>query len=143
GRFAFTHAIVARTLYTELKPTARAFGHQAVAAALERRGGDDAGGGAGEIAHHWINAVGPRNRAKAAEYAQRAGDYALAHLAPDEAVTWYGRTLELLPAGHTTQYCETLVGLGTAQRQVGDPAHRETLLEAGRLAIDLHHDGLL
>lgn len=142
GRFAFTHAIVARTLYTELKPTARAFGHQAVAAALERRGGD-ADDRAGEIAHHWIHAVAPGNRAKAAEYARRAGDYALAHLAPDEAVAWYGRALELLPADRTRRHCEIMVGLGTAQRQVGDSAHRETLLEAGRLAIDLGHDDLL
>jgi DNA-binding winged helix-turn-helix (wHTH) protein/tetratricopeptide (TPR) repeat protein len=143
GRFAFTHAIVARTLYAELKPTVRAFGHQAIAVALERRSGGDAGERAGEIAHHWIHAVAPHNRVKAAEYARRAGDYALAHLAPDEAVTWYRRTLELLPTGHPTRRCETLVGLGTAQRQAGDPAHRETLLEAGRLAIDLHHDDLL
>ncbi|MGB2566940.1 AAA family ATPase [Micromonospora citrea] len=143
GRFAFTHAIVAHTLYAELNPTARAFGHQSVAVALERRVGDDAGERAGEIAHHWIHAVAPHNHTKAAEYARRAGDYALAHLAPDEAVTWYLRTLDLLPTDHTMQRCETLVGLGTAQRQAGDPAHRETLLEAGRLAIDLHHDDLL
>ncbi|MEU4245459.1 AAA family ATPase [Actinoplanes sp. NPDC026619] len=143
GRFAFTHAIVAHTLYAELNPTARAFGHQAVAAALERRCGDDPGERAGEIAHHWIHAIAPLNRAKAAEYAQRAGDYALAHLAPDDAVTWYYQTLGLLLAGETTQRCETLVGLGTAQRQTGDPAHRETLLDAGRLAVELHHDDLL
>ncbi|MET8147077.1 AAA family ATPase [Actinoplanes sp. NPDC049668] len=143
GQFAFTHAIVAHTLYAELKPTARAFGHQAVAVALERRCGHDAGERAGEIAHHWLHAIAPQNRVKAAEYAQRAGDYALAHLAPDEALTWYRQTLGLLPAGPTTQHCETLVGLGTAQRQTGDPAHRDTLLQAGRLAIDLHHDDLL
>ncbi len=90
-----------------------------------------------------IHALAPQNRVKAAEYAQQAGDYALAHLAPDEAVTWYVQTLELLPADHLMQRCETLVGLGTAQRQAGDPAHRESLLEAGRLAIDLRHDDLL
>ncbi|WP_165965972.1 AAA family ATPase [Actinomadura sp. 7K534] len=142
GRFAFTHAIVARTLYAELNPTARAISHEAVAVALERRNGD-AGEQAGEIAHHWMHALAPHNRAKAAGHAQRAGDYALAHLAPDEAVTWYGRTLELLPADDLTRRCEALVGLGTAQRQAGDPAHRESLLEAGRLAIDLGHDDLL
>ncbi|MBQ1016727.1 AAA family ATPase [Micromonospora sp. D93] len=143
GRFAFTHAIVAHTLYAELKPTARAFGHQAVAVALERRVGDDAGERAGEIANHWIHAIPPHNRGKAAEYAQRAGDYALTHLAPDEAVAWYRQALDLVPADQTTRRCEALVGLGTALRQAGDPAHRETLLEAGRLAIRLHHDDLL
>ncbi|SNS50562.1 Transcriptional regulatory protein, C terminal [Actinomadura meyerae] len=143
GRFAFTHAIVAHTLYAELSPTARAISHQAVATALERRNDGDTDERAGEIAHHWIHALAPHNRAKAAEYARRAGDYALAHLAPDEAVTWYGQALELLPGGDVTQRCETLVGLGTAQRQAGDPAHRGTLLEAGRLAIGLGHDDLL
>jgi hypothetical protein len=58
----------------------------------------------------------PQNRVKASYYAQRAGDYALAHLAPDEAVTWYAKALELLPADDLTQRCEVLVGLGTAQR---------------------------
>ncbi|MFI7435534.1 AAA family ATPase [Micromonospora haikouensis] len=143
GRFAFTHAIVAHTLYAELSPTARAFGHQAVAVALERRVGDDAGERAGEIAHHWMHAIDPQSRSKAAWYAQRAGDYALTRLAPDDAVGWYLRVLELLPTGDTTQRCATLVGLGTAQRQAGDPAHRDTLLDAGRLAIGLHDDELL
>lgn len=147
GQFAFRHAIVAHTLYAELNPTARALGHQAVATALERRLGDDAGERAGErageIAHHWLHALAPGNRLKAAEYAQRAGDYALTHLAPDEAVTWYRRTLDRLPADDLTRRCETLVGLGTAQRQAGDPAHRETLLQACRLALELHHDDLL
>jgi DNA-binding winged helix-turn-helix (wHTH) protein/tetratricopeptide (TPR) repeat protein len=142
GRFAFTHAIVARTLYAELNPTARAITHQAVAEALERRS-DLSGERAGEIARHWIHALAPQNRVKAAEHAQRAGDYALAHLAPDEAVTWYGRALELIPAGDSARRCEIMVGLGTAQRQAGDPAHRESLLEAGRLAIDLGNDDLL
>ncbi|RSM64525.1 hypothetical protein DMB66_19565 [Actinoplanes sp. ATCC 53533] len=143
GRFAFTHAIVAHALYAELSPTVRAFGHQAVAVALERRCGDDVGERASEIAHHWIHAITPHNRGKAAQYARSAGDYALSHLAPDEAVTWYGKALDFLPDGGPAQRCEILVGLGTAQRQAGDPAHRETLLGAGRLAIALRHDDLL
>jgi DNA-binding winged helix-turn-helix (wHTH) protein len=142
GRFAFTHAIVAHTLYTELSPTLRAFIHQAVAVALERQFADVAERAA-EIAHHWIHAITPHNRGKAAEYARRAGDYALSSLAPEDACTWYRQALALLPTEHTTQRCEVLVGLGTAQRQAGDAAHRETLLQAGRLAIELHHNDLL
>jgi DNA-binding winged helix-turn-helix (wHTH) protein/tetratricopeptide (TPR) repeat protein len=142
GRFAFTHAIVAHTLYTELSPTLRAFTHQAVAVALEQQFAD-AAERAAEIAHHWIHAITPRNRDKAAEYARRAGDYALASLAPEDACTWYRQALALLPGEHPAQRCEILVGFGTAQRQTGDPAHRATLLEAGRLAIELHHDDLL
>jgi DNA-binding winged helix-turn-helix (wHTH) protein/tetratricopeptide (TPR) repeat protein len=143
ARFAFTHAIVAHTLYAELSPTAQAFGHRAAAEALERRIGDDAGERAGEIAHHWVHAIGPQDRNKAAGHAQRAGDHALTHLAPDAAVTWYEQALELLPSDHPTERCEILVGLGTAQRQAGDPAYRETLLEASHGATDLARDDLL
>jgi DNA-binding winged helix-turn-helix (wHTH) protein len=142
GRFAFTHAIVAHTLYADLNPTVRAFTHQKAAQCLELQVGDVAGRAA-EIAHHWIHAVAPHNQAKAAEYARRAADYALAHLAPDDACIWYQRALGLLPAGDGQRRCEVLVGLGTAQRQAGSPAYRETLLEAGRLAADLQDDGLL
>ncbi|HWS39150.1 MAG TPA: AAA family ATPase [Actinoplanes sp.] len=143
GHFAFTHAIVAHALYTQLSPTVRAFGHQAVAVALARRCGADPGARAGEIANHWIHAVTPYNRGKAAQYAQSAGDYALSHLAPDEAVAWYRQALDFLLDDDPAQGCEVLVGLGTAQRQIGDPAHRETLLGAGRLASELHQDDLL
>ncbi|MDY7085054.1 MAG: AAA family ATPase [Actinomycetota bacterium] len=142
GRFAFTHAIVAHTLYADLSPTARAFTHQKAAQALEIQVGDVAERAA-EIAHHWIHAVAPQNRTKAAEYAHRAADYALSHLAPDDACNWYTRALDLLPAADGERRCEVLVGLGTAQRQAGSPAYRETLLEAGRLAIDLKNDNLL
>jgi predicted ATPase/tetratricopeptide (TPR) repeat protein len=144
GRFAFTHGIVVRTLYGELSPTERAFRHRAAAEALEARVGDaDIGERAGEIAHHWVHAIGPQDRTRAAVHAQRAGDHARTHLAPDVAVTWYHQALELLPSDHTTERCEILVGLGTAQRQAGDPAYRETLLEASRGAIELARDDLL
>ena len=36
-----------------------------------------------------------------------------------------------------------LLGLGDAERQTGDPAHRETLLAAGRLADDIDATDLL
>jgi DNA-binding winged helix-turn-helix (wHTH) protein/tetratricopeptide (TPR) repeat protein len=142
GRFAFTHAIVARTLYSNLSPTARAFAHQKAAQTLELQVGE-AAERAAEIAHHWIHASGPQTRAKAAEYARRAADYALSHLAPDDACTWYQQTLELLPTGDDKRRCEALVGLGTAQRQAGSPTYRETLLDAGDLAIALQDDELL
>jgi tetratricopeptide (TPR) repeat protein len=106
------------------------------------RGLDD-GERAGEIAHHWVHAIGPQDRNKAAGHAQRAGDHALTHLAPDAAVTWYQQALELFPSDQPRRRCEILVGLGTAQRQAGDPAYRETLLEASHLAIDLGLDDLL
>ncbi len=143
GRFAFAHAIVAHTLYDELTPTARGLSHTAIAIALEQRQGDGSDDRAGEIAHHWIHAVSPQRSVKAAEFAERAGNHALTHLAPDDAVTWYGQALELIAQGDSTERCNLLVGLGTAQRHAGVTAHRETLLEASRIAIDLGDDDLL
>lgn len=142
GQFSFAHAIVGHTLYEELSRTARAFGHEAIAGVLEQLN-NDGDERAAEIAHHWARAIGPSSTAKAAEYAQRAGEHALAHLAPDEAVRWFRQAMELTVAGATNRRCEILVGLGTAQRQAGDTEHRETLLEAGRIAIDLGDDELL
>ena len=64
-------------------------------------------------------------------YAQRAGDRALAQLAPDEALRWYRDALDLLDqasADDPHRRASLLLGLGDAQRQTGDLTHRETLL---------------
>jgi class 3 adenylate cyclase/tetratricopeptide (TPR) repeat protein len=146
GRFTFTHALVEHTLYDELSPTRRSRAHRLVAAALEVRLGDDPGPRAGELAHHWAAATTPTDTHKAIKYAVRAGDYALAQIAPDEAFRWYGRALELLdlnPSAEEHARAAVLTGLGDAQRQLGDPAYRETLLEAGRLARRLNDTDLL
>ena len=70
-------------------------------------------------------------------YARRAGEAALAALAPDDAVRYFSQALELAgqgvsvdPAGHI----DLLLGLGTAQSQAGIAAYRETLLEVARRA---------
>jgi tetratricopeptide (TPR) repeat protein len=78
--------------------------------------------------------------AKALHYAQRAAEHALAQLAPDEAVRWYQQALELharASSGDRSERCELLIGLGEAQRQIGNPAFRQTLLDAAQLAQQL------
>ncbi len=139
GRYTFSHALIEHTLYDGLSAGRRGRAHRAVAEALEELCGDDPGIGVGQLAHHWAHAQ-PPDAAKAMAYAQRAGDRALAQLAPDEALRWYGDALGLLdrsPAGDPPRRAALLLGFGDAQRQVGDPAHRETLLAAGRLADDI------
>jgi hypothetical protein len=92
------------------------------------------------LAHHWARASAPAaNTSRAVDYATRAGDRALAQLAHDEAVGYYGQALELLEvtAGSADrQRIRLLIALGEAQRRAGDTAHRETLLEACRLAAE-------
>ena len=146
GRLSFSHALIEHTLYDDLGPTRRQRLHRRVAAALETRCGDDPGDRLGELAYHWAQASQPADASKAIEYALRAGDHALAKLAPDDAVAWYGQALELLgrqPVADELARCEALVGLGTAQRGAGDPRYRDTLLSAGDLAQRLDSPALL
>ena len=135
-RFSFAHALIAHTLYDEIGAVRRRRVHRRVAEALEELCGDQPGARVGELAHHWLNAE-PADLARALEYARRAGDRAIAQLAPDEAVRWYQQSLELHGRhweADEAQRCELFVRLGDAQRQAGDPAFRETLLGAARLA---------
>jgi class 3 adenylate cyclase len=138
-RFSFAHALVEHALYQDVTPARRARLHHRVAIVLEARYGlyDDH---VAELAHHWMSATASVEVTKAVGYAQRAGDLALAHLAPDEAVRWYTKALDLLThsAGYEgSLHVELLVGLGDAQRQVGDPSHRDTLLDAAHRAHTL------
>ena len=99
-----------------------------------------------ELAYHWAQATAPEDLDKAVHYAEAAGDEALARLAPDEALRWYGQAVALLeqrPSGPEEQRCRLLVGLGNTQRQTGNPAWRQTLLDAAHLAQDLGATELL
>jgi tetratricopeptide (TPR) repeat protein len=137
-RFSFSHALVARTIYADLTPARRARAHRQLAQTIERLGLADTR--VVELARHWTAAVTPADSAKALEYVRRAGDEALAALAPDEAVRSYRHALDLLaqlrPPDESLR-CELLVCLGDAQRQAGDPAFRDTAVEAARLAQTL------
>ena len=111
-----------------------------VAEALEEQCGDEPGERLGELAGHWAAAVVSGDTAKAIHYARRAAERALQQLAPDEAVRWYRQALELddqAPGGERFERCELLIGLGEAQRQVGNPEFRQTLLDAAHLAQEL------
>jgi DNA-binding SARP family transcriptional activator/tetratricopeptide (TPR) repeat protein len=137
GRFSFSHALVEHTLYADLGPSRRQRLHLRVAATLEMLHGDDPGDRLGELAYHWARARQPADAEKAVEYSCRAGAHALEKLAPDDAIGWYSQALELLdgqPGADDLRRGEALVGLGTAQRQAGDPGSRKTLLRAADLA---------
>ena len=86
---------------------------------------------------HWRLATRSVDVDKAARYAMRAGRRALDSLAPSEAATLFSDALELLGPGIRVDRCEALIGLGEAQRVTGEPAYRETLLDAARIAFEL------
>ena len=141
-RFRFAHALVRATLYESLTTARQVALHRKTAEAIETmyaRALDDY---VPSLAHHWAKASAPvRDVTRAVEYAQRAGDLALAQLAHDEAVQYYASGLELLDAGEAAaddpRRLELLIGRGVAQRRSGDPSYRDTLLGAARLAEQL------
>ena len=140
GRFSFTHALIQRSLYEDMRPTRRANAHRSVAEALEDLCGAQPGPRIGELAHHWCQATEPVDLHKAIEFSRLAGDAALSGLAPDDAVTYYSQAIELCERAPDTDsevVLDLAIGLGIAQRQAGNPAFRTTLLEAARRAADL------
>ena len=134
GQFRFAHALINQTLYEGLGATRRARMHQRVAQALEDLHGEDPDEHLSELALHWRLAAVSLDRAKAADYALRAGQRALQSLAPAEAVKLFTDAVELIGDVDGAKRCEALIGLGEAQLQTGDAAYRETLLDAARIA---------
>ncbi len=143
GRYRFAHALVRSTLYDEVRPTRRARLHQRVGAAIEAAHAADLDDHLGELAHHYARSAGGGEAAKAVEFARRAGEYALAQLAHDDAVSLFEQAADLLDDGNETERGAVLLGLGVARRRAGDPRYRETLLEAAQLADELGDADLL
>jgi class 3 adenylate cyclase/tetratricopeptide (TPR) repeat protein len=140
GRYNFSHALIQHTLYEDLGPNRRARAHRQVAEALEDLCGDRPGSRVGELARHWISATQPVDLAKAIDYSRQAADAALVALAPADALRYYVQALDLYPQAtdpDPTLGIDLAIGLGTAQRQTGDPAFRNTLLGAAHRAADI------
>ena len=140
-RYRFSHALVRATLYDELTGARRVALHRRVAQAIESLHGRALDDHLPALAHHWARAAAPAaDSLRAIDYATRAGDRAVSQLAPDEAVSYYRQALELVDVAESEPaeglQLRLLIALGEAQRQAGDPAHRETLLSAARLAAD-------
>lgn len=133
GRYRFSHALVQHTLYTELGPTRRGALHEEVARALEDLCAGRPGDRVGELARHWQNAGPPGDPDAAIRYTREAADSALASLAPAEALRHYRKALDLCAqhgSADPVLLLDLAIGLGTAQRQTGDPLFRQTLLDA-------------
>ena len=146
GRYSFAHALIQHTLYADLGRARRAQIHRQVAEALERLLADQPDARVGELARHWTNATQPVNLFKAINYSQRAGDAALRALAPADALGYFVKALDLYAQSEEADpilRVDLMIGLGTAQRQTGDPGFHATLVEAAHLAADLHETGRL
>jgi len=139
GLFTFAHGVIRHTLYQELGPARQVELHRRVALTLEALGGGESY--LTELARHWVAAT-PQTRlaaddvARAVRYAEQAGRRAMASLAYEEAAHDFDAALRAARhLGDGPHAGELSILLGEAQRCAGDPAHRETLLTAGRQAL--------
>jgi DNA-binding SARP family transcriptional activator len=142
--YTFVHSLTARAVHDALSPARRRRVHARIAMTLDARGAKSAGQHVGELAHHYLEAGDQPDQA--IHCAMRAGALALAKLAPDDALRWYRRALEVLDRTaplDEARRAALLVGLGEAQRQAGEPSHRQTLLAAADLAQRIHDTDLL
>jgi class 3 adenylate cyclase len=135
-RLSFTHALVQHTLYEDFGAARRARAHRRIADVLEQFYGTTPESRAAELAHHFLAATKSVDIAKAVKYCKMAGDQALAQVASADAVGWFVQALDLYPQlpADKRLHCDLLIGLGTAQIRTGDPAHRQTLLDAAAIA---------
>lgn len=137
GAFSFSHALIQRTLYQEIKPTRRAFIHRRVAEEIESRVGTDMSEVAATLARHWCEVDLSDGSARAVGYSLQAGQRALGELAPEEAVRCFTMGLEVLeraPNADPRMRCRLLVGLGEAQWQTGNADHHLNLVDAAASA---------
>jgi tetratricopeptide (TPR) repeat protein len=137
GHYSFAHSLIQHTIYEDQGSTRMARAHRKVAEALEDLCGERPGTRVGELARHWTCATQPMDLTKAIGYSRQAADAALDALAPDDALRYYSQALELSSQADNPDPVLALdlaIGLGTAQRQTGSPAYRDTLLEAARRA---------
>ncbi len=135
-RLDFAHALVERSLREDLETVERRRLHRRAAEALDALHPGRPDARALERAQHWHEAH-PPDLERALAAADRAARRLLDQREPDAAAGWWRHALELherLGGGDDARRCELLIGLGEALVAQGDPAFRETLLDAARIA---------
>jgi len=129
----FAHDLVRDAARLDVPTTRRLAVHRRIAEYLETR--PDARSRAVEIAHHWHASLPAGDHAKAAAWAERAADTAMAQLAWENAADLYARALDATP--DPLSRARLLCGQGTAQlRQFDFVAGLVTLKQAAELARD-------
>jgi tetratricopeptide (TPR) repeat protein len=123
GRYAFAHELVREALYEDMSAARRLKLHRTIGLALEGTFRDDLEPRLAELAHHFTRSAPLGDAALAVEYSTRAGDYAAALLAYEDAARHYAGALHLLPMleerGGDRRW-ELLLRLGDVQWRAGD-----------------------
>ena len=133
--YLFKHPLTHEVAYRSQLSDRRRQVHAATGEALEHLYDVAAGEGLAEVAYHFLEAAPAGNSKKAVAYARRAAERAVGTFAYDEAVTLYGRALDLVDGARAPERLELLQALGEAQMRAGDAeAARATLLRAAEVA---------
>ncbi len=146
GRFRFAHVLVRDAHYEDLRPAERLRRHREAGETLERLHAGHLEPHLATIAHHHLEAAGAGDVERAAGYARRAAEHALARLAPEEAARHCELALAALAAHGSgeTERVPILLVLGEAYRRAADPARaRATFAEAAAAARRLGNAELL
>ncbi|MGB3412477.1 MAG: BTAD domain-containing putative transcriptional regulator [Microthrixaceae bacterium] len=137
GRFTFSHALVSSTLVAELNAARRAAHHARITQVIEQLRAADIGPWVEDLAYHASEGVIAGTAAKAVSYSLRAADAAQAVQAHADVAAHLERAVAasvIVDGFKSEQRRRLLVRMGIAQRDSGNPAGRETLVEAARLA---------
>ena len=128
--FAFVHAIVRNALLDQMSASRLARAHRRVAEALEAQGGEQFD----ELARHWQLAGAESNSTKYLAMAARRDMVALAF---ESAKARYQQVIDQLQrdtSADITERARAWLGFAAASRALGDPAFRQAVAHAGRLA---------
>jgi hypothetical protein len=137
--YALRHAVVREAVYGELGTMHRMRMHAAVGIALEQLHGDQHGAHLSELAHHFGEALALDDdcRSKAVDYAARAGDVSMLHLAYEQASTHYAQALRAL-SGDPARRVQLLLDHGEAElAAAGQARARDSFAIAAERAREL------
>jgi hypothetical protein len=118
GRYRFAHVLVRDALYTALSGVRRMRLHLRVGEAMERLHGHHIDLHLAELAHHFRQANDSDARIKAAGYAARAGERALALYAYEEAARQFQLALDA--GDESDRQADLLLKVADAQVRAGD-----------------------
>ncbi|WP_198020191.1 BTAD domain-containing putative transcriptional regulator [Nocardioides sp. J54] len=142
--FRFTHELLRVALTHDQSADDLARRRGRIAAAWDGWRTAESAFGVAEVGRHLAASFQGGSGAQAADYLAQAGDQAMRQHAPFVALGLYREALSALGDAAPPDLASDLHrGLGLAQLRTGDPAFRETLLHAARLAAAADDLGLL
>jgi DNA-binding SARP family transcriptional activator len=129
----FVHALIVKALYSQIGPSKRAHLHENAARSLVMRHPVPPPDVVVQLARHCALAG---LASEALDWSVRAGEHALAHLAPSEAARHFRMALDIAEEldRPESERADLLVRLGDAQHVAGDPHALATLEEGADLA---------